>query len=68
MADFCKQCSIDMFGEDYKGLAGLISEEDVKKGFLTIALCEDCGPTYVDHTGECKYKNCQKHHGESNDQ
>lgn len=55
MADFCKQCSIEMFGEDHGDLADLISEEKVKLGFGASVLCEGCGFILVDHEGERIY-------------
>jgi hypothetical protein len=51
MASFCMQCSIDIFGEDHKDLAGLVSELRYRNGFLAVALCEQCGPVYVDPSG-----------------
>lgn len=51
MADFCKECSIKIFGEDFHDLAGLISEEKVKEGFGVAAICEGCGPVLVNHEG-----------------
>ena len=48
MADFCKQCSLRIFGEDYRELADLITAEDTAKGFVSsVVICEGCGP----HTG-----------------
>lgn len=52
MADFCKQCSEDMFGKDFKELAGLITEEEVKEGLGAVVVCEGCGPIRVNHLGE----------------
>jgi|PlaIllAssembly_1097288.scaffolds.fasta_scaffold333994_3 hypothetical protein len=52
MADFCKECSIKLFGEDFHDLAGLISEEKVKEGLGVSVLCEECGIILVDHTGK----------------
>lgn len=47
MADFCKQHSIEIFGEDTKDLAGLC-----KPGETVINLCEGCGAYIeVDHEG-----------------
>lgn len=51
MADFCKQCSIEMFGEDFRELADLSTEEDTKNGLFCYALCENCGTIQVDHEG-----------------
>jgi hypothetical protein len=47
MADFCKDCSILNFGQDYKELAG-IAEDDG----LAYVLCEGCGFIYVNKNGE----------------
>lgn len=58
MADFCKQCSIDTFGEDSKDLAGLC-----KEGETIIVLCEGCGCTEVDWKGKCINPDCLEKHG-----
>jgi hypothetical protein len=50
VADFCKQCSIDMFGEDLGDMAGLCKEDEVVS-----VLCEGCGPTCVDSEGSCQF-------------
>ena len=55
MADFCKQCSEDMFGEDFGDLANLAGPHDVH------ALCEGCGATVVGPDGSCK-TDCLEHH------
>jgi hypothetical protein len=44
MSDFCKQCSIKIFKEDFKDLAGLGQRAEV--------LCEECGPIFVNMDGE----------------
>lgn len=51
MADFCKQCSIEMFCEDYGDLAELVPWLNL--GVVMSALCEGCGPCYVEIDGEC---------------
>jgi hypothetical protein len=52
MADFCKDCSEELFGEDSGDLAELSTEEDTKNGDFARALCEGCGQyVLVDHTG-----------------
>ena len=58
MADFCRQCSIYMFGKDYGDLKGLSSEEDTKNELYAIALCEGCGLIQVDHEGNCVSPDC----------
>lgn len=54
MADFCKQCSEELFGEDFGDLKGLMDEEEAKKGFIIRALCEGCGHIFVDQLGICQ--------------
>jgi hypothetical protein len=61
MADFCKQCSEELFGKDFGDLKGLISEEEVKKGFGAVVICESCGYTLVDHEGRCVASDCTIH-------
>ena len=63
MADFCQQCSIDIFGKDTEDMKGLSTEEDTKKELFWPVLCEDCGPTHVDHLGRCISPYCSKQHG-----
>lgn len=55
MADFCKQCSIEIFGGDFRELAGLISQEQAEGGLIARVLCEGCGPTQVNIEGECLF-------------
>ena len=52
MADFCKDCSIRIFGEDMGDLKDLC-----KSGEFVWVLCEGCGTPsqffiLVDHTGQ----------------
>jgi hypothetical protein len=63
MADFCSQCSIETFNEDHGDLKGLITQEKVSFGYVQTVLCEGCGPTYVNHLGECRNPTCGKRHG-----
>jgi hypothetical protein len=58
MADFCKACSIDIFGEDFKELALITKEEDWKGGKACTALCEGCGFIQVDPEGNCVSPDC----------
>lgn len=51
MADYCRDCSVDTFGEDTRDLAGLVSAEQVAEGLGAEVLCECCGPILVDHNG-----------------
>lgn len=55
MADFCWQCSQDMFGSPdapvKSDFHGLLSKEDFYKGYLLPVLCEGCGYIHVDPLG-----------------
>lgn len=51
MADFCKCCSIAMFGEDHRELAGITTAEDVAAGRAASVICECCGYILVDPDG-----------------
>lgn len=64
MADFCHQCSIDHFGEDFGDLAGLTTEADTKAGMGAAVICEGCGYTIVDHEGRCIHHDCLLKHGD----
>jgi hypothetical protein len=61
MADFCKQCSIEMFNEDHRELAGLGDGTTLEPDHGWQALCEGCGPTMVNDEGECVMWSCPKH-------
>jgi len=63
MADFCKQCSIDLFGKDFEDLKGLGDGTPLPEGQGWSCLCEGCGPTVVDDDGKCTATNCIKEHG-----
>lgn len=45
MADFCKRCSTEMFGEDYGDIKAA-------SGCTLTALCEGCGMVTVDDKGD----------------
>jgi hypothetical protein len=64
MADFCKQCSIDMFGKDFEELA--LPKDDERRGTLKpgygwIGICESCGAILVNDDGECIDPQCAIH-------
>lgn len=63
MAEFCAQCSDELFSmpSDFKGLSTV---EDTENNLFPIVLCEDCGPIQVDHEGNCISYDCGKRHGE----
>jgi hypothetical protein len=52
MADFCKQCSIELFGEDTQDLTNL-NNGPLPEGFGIPAICEGCGYICVDLEGNC---------------
>jgi len=58
MADFCKECSEEMFDKDFKELAGLQGEDKEK---FPVVICEGCGPIQVDNEGKCISRDCEKH-------
>lgn len=59
MADFCKQCSEELFGEDFGDLKGLCTEGDFVQ-----TICEGCGfDCVVDHEGRCVSEDCLSEHG-----
>jgi len=62
VADYCQQCSIELFGEDHRELAGLGPEgQTLEPGYGWSVLCEGCGPTLVDDDGKCIAK-CDLNH------
>lgn len=62
MADFCKECSIELFGEDFKELAQLLPKENYDEFNGAGALCEGCGGYItVNYEGECRSASCLKH-------
>lgn len=65
MADFCSQCSLDTFGEDY---GDLIPEGSgpLMPGCGYLKMCEGCGFILVNENGECiatRAEGCLKGHG-----
>lgn len=62
MADFCKQCSEELFGEDYGDLSDLLRDGFIKySNYEVSVICEGCGFTIVDKLGACVSKDCKKH-------
>ncbi len=47
MADFCRQCSEQLFGQDFGDLANIVKEPDM----LLHTICEGCGNALVDKDG-----------------
>jgi len=61
MAEFCKQCSIEIFGEDYGDFKGLSTIENTEHDMGVVVICEGCGCVVVDHEGYCISSDCPKH-------
>lgn len=61
MADFCKQCSLDLFGVDFNELANITSVDDWVLGKACCVICEGCGPIQVDPKGNCISDCLEKH-------
>lgn len=61
MSDFCKQCSIEHFGEDLKELAGLGNGRVLPDGDGWAVICEGCGYIVVNEEGECISAGCEVH-------
>lgn len=57
MADFCRQCSMDHFGEDFGDLR---PTRKLPPGTSMFALCEGCGPIQVNQEGECICEDCHE--------
>ena len=53
MADYCRQCSIELFGTDTRDMADRVTQEEWDKGYAADALCEGCGFVQVDPEGRC---------------
>jgi hypothetical protein len=64
MADFCQQCSIEIFGHDTKDCARP-DQAPLEPGEGWPEICEGCGPTLVDNDGKCLADDCLKQHAAS---
>jgi len=53
VADFCKACSIELFGEDLRELASLGHGTPLPAGHGYSVICEGCGFIMVDEEGNC---------------
>lgn len=58
MADFCKQCSMELFGKDFRELAGVTEPDKWEQGLAARVICEGCGPIQVDPDGNCVTPDC----------
>lgn len=60
MANFCKACSIELFGKDFGDLAGITRKSHERRGEAMVVICEGCGVIQVNHLGECISSDCLK--------
>lgn len=58
MASFCKQCSQELFGEDFRDFAGVTTPEHMERELAMVVLCEECGAIQVDPDGSCISQDC----------
>lgn len=61
MSDFCKQCSLELFGQDFRDLANLLTEEQEHQGLLANVICERCGFIQVNSAGQCLTHTAEEH-------
>jgi hypothetical protein len=64
MADFCAQCSVELFGVDGGNFAGVGKDIMLEEGEgILYWVCEGCGSSIFDHAGQCIDKvACHKEH------
>jgi hypothetical protein len=65
MAEFCRQCYRETFAQDESDFDhfGKDSPLPLEPGYGYPALCEGCGPTLVDDSGNCIADDCLRKHG-----
>jgi hypothetical protein len=61
VADFCRACSLELFGEYGGSMDGITSQEDWARNVFNVWICEDCGRIPVDPEGNCLGPDCLKH-------
>jgi len=57
MANFCKSCSIELFGKDFEELK---PKEPAEPGYYYSGICETCGMIQVDNDGDCVSEDCNR--------
>lgn len=60
MADFCRQCVKDLWGEDASDFVNITPEKDWSAGKAVQVLCEGCGWIQVNPEGECVSEDCMR--------
>lgn len=61
MSDYCQQCSIELFNDDYGDLSALLTTGETRHREV---ICEGCGITVVDIMGKCVGRCLKNHIGE----
>jgi hypothetical protein len=61
MADFCRDCSLEMFDKDFRDLACLGDGSKLQPGMGWHCICEGCGFILVDDDGVCIDGRCIRH-------
>lgn len=51
MADFCRECNLELFDLDEPDFGPYDPALELKSGEGFLVLCETCGPILVDHSG-----------------
>jgi len=61
MAEFCRQCNWELWGEEPSDLDHFgQGKPPLEEGYGYPAICEGCGFILVNDTGSCITKNCLK--------
>ena len=58
MADYCRACSVELFGKYYGDMNEITSKEDWDRGEAGVVICEGCGVIQVDPEGNCVTIDC----------
>jgi len=58
VADFCRACSLEFFGEYGGDMDGITAQEDWAREVARVWICEGCGPIPVDPAGNCLWPAC----------
>jgi len=60
----CRQCAEDLEfpPERHKDFSDLVSRDQFRAGMTANVTCSVCGPTIVDHQGNCVNEDCIKGH------
>jgi hypothetical protein len=56
----CNQCAQEI-NLPTGNLASITKKKHIENGFLCIAICDECGPTYITSNGNCR-SNCIRNH------